>query len=83
MPFREVRTRVVFTGKDGNSLECAIGPLCVAELLRNGLKVLWDTAILRYLVMYVVLKDSLGCCSLGIIHIDFQTKPLIGLKLTK
>lgn len=74
---------MVFTGKDDNSVECALGPLCVAELLRNGLKFLWDTAILRYLVMYVVLKDSLVCCSLSIIHIDCQTKSLISLKLTK
>lgn len=39
-----------------NRIGCVVGSLCVAELLR---KVLWDTAILGYLVMYTGQKDSL------------------------
>lgn len=48
-----------FQGKMNNGIGCAVGSLCVTELLRKGLKVLWDTAILGYLVMYIGPKDSL------------------------
>lgn len=58
-------------GKMNNSIGCPVGSLCVAELPRKGLKVLWDTATPGYLLMYIGLKDSLVCCSLDVIHIDF------------
>lgn len=58
-------------GTTNNSLECPVGSVCVAEPLRKGLKVPWDTAALDYLLMCIGLGDSLVCCSLGVIHIDF------------
>lgn len=46
---------------------CGVGS---SQLLRRGLKVLWDTAaILVYLVTRAGQNDNLVCHSLGIIHI--------------